>query len=292
MTATSSEAQAPAATNADPRLPILLAMAMFVLVVDTSIMNVSISAVVARPRHRRERHPVRDRARGAGLGRVHPHRQQDRRPVRTQARVHPGSARLRDRRPGDGPVPDRAADLHLLGGDRWPRRVAPAARHAVAHPRQLRGSRPEGDLRAGRRLGGDRGGRRAADRRVHHDVPVVSRRVPARGRRHRDRPGRQPARPRRAVYRAARDRPRRRAPVGPRDGRPGAGHPRLAGRRRGGRPAPGDRRDLARRASPGGWSAASARASRPSSIRVCSRPRCSGSGSRASCSRTSRSVAR
>ena len=47
MTATSSEAQAPAAANADPRLPILLAMAMFVLVVDTSIMNVSISAVVA-----------------------------------------------------------------------------------------------------------------------------------------------------------------------------------------------------------------------------------------------------
>ena len=33
--------------TADRRLPILLAMAMFVLVVDTSIMNVSISAVVA-----------------------------------------------------------------------------------------------------------------------------------------------------------------------------------------------------------------------------------------------------
>ena len=32
--------------EADPRLPILLAMAMFVLVVDTSLMNVSISAVV------------------------------------------------------------------------------------------------------------------------------------------------------------------------------------------------------------------------------------------------------
>ena len=37
--------QVPAA-NADRRLPILLAMAMFVLVVDTSVMNVSISAVV------------------------------------------------------------------------------------------------------------------------------------------------------------------------------------------------------------------------------------------------------
>ncbi len=39
-------AQVPAAT-ADRRLPLLLAMAMFVLVVDTSVMNVSISAVVA-----------------------------------------------------------------------------------------------------------------------------------------------------------------------------------------------------------------------------------------------------
>ena len=40
------ETAAPVVT-ADRRLPILLAMAMFVLVVDTSIMNVSISAVVA-----------------------------------------------------------------------------------------------------------------------------------------------------------------------------------------------------------------------------------------------------
>ena len=44
--------QAPATTASDPgtgdrRLPVLLAMAMFVLVVDTSIMNVSISAVIS-----------------------------------------------------------------------------------------------------------------------------------------------------------------------------------------------------------------------------------------------------
>ena len=36
----------PAGTKASPRLAILLAMAMFVLVVDTSLMNVSIAAVV------------------------------------------------------------------------------------------------------------------------------------------------------------------------------------------------------------------------------------------------------
>ena len=41
------DSQVPAAGSADKRLPVLLAMAMFVLVVDTSIMNVSISAVVA-----------------------------------------------------------------------------------------------------------------------------------------------------------------------------------------------------------------------------------------------------
>ncbi len=40
-------ATAPEQASADRRLPVLLAMAMFVLVVDTSIMNVSISAVVA-----------------------------------------------------------------------------------------------------------------------------------------------------------------------------------------------------------------------------------------------------
>ena len=46
MTAAASPS-APEAAAADKRLPLLLAMAMFVLVVDTSIMNVSISAVVA-----------------------------------------------------------------------------------------------------------------------------------------------------------------------------------------------------------------------------------------------------
>jgi EmrB/QacA subfamily drug resistance transporter len=45
MTAT-ADAGVPGETNGTPRLAILLAMAMFVLVVDTSLMNVSISAVV------------------------------------------------------------------------------------------------------------------------------------------------------------------------------------------------------------------------------------------------------
>ena len=41
-----ASAEIPEATKSNPRLAILLAMAMFVLVVDTSLMNVSISAVV------------------------------------------------------------------------------------------------------------------------------------------------------------------------------------------------------------------------------------------------------
>src|SRR4249920_3382507 len=47
MSSASSSETVAAAPSGDRRLPILLAMAMFVLVVDTSIMNVSISAVVA-----------------------------------------------------------------------------------------------------------------------------------------------------------------------------------------------------------------------------------------------------
>ena len=46
MDAVDTTAAVPAESGGDQRLAILLAMAMFVLVVDTSLMNVSISAVV------------------------------------------------------------------------------------------------------------------------------------------------------------------------------------------------------------------------------------------------------
>ena len=45
-TAVADEAGSPAAPAFNRRLAVLLSMAMFVLVVDTSLMNVSISAVV------------------------------------------------------------------------------------------------------------------------------------------------------------------------------------------------------------------------------------------------------
>ena len=58
-------------------------------------------------------------------------------------------------------------------------------------------------LRPGRGGGGDRRRGRAADRGLHHHLPVVAGRVPARGRRHRDRAVRHQTRPRRAVHRTA-----------------------------------------------------------------------------------------
>ena len=90
-------------------------------------------------------------------------------------------------------------------------------------------------LRPGRRRGRDRRRGRAAARRLHHHVPVVARRLPARGRRHRGRAVRHQARPRRAVHRAPGGRRRRRGPLGRGHGRHRAGHPGLAGGRRVGR---------------------------------------------------------
>ncbi len=169
------------------RLSLLLAAAMFVLVVDTSLMNVSIAAVVRGSRHDGELGPERDRARGAGLGRVHPDQQQGRRSLRTQAGVRAGSAGLRGRRAGDDARPEPDGDHHLLGDHRRPRRLAAAARDAVADPRQLRGSGAEEDLRARRCGGRDRRRGRAAPRRLRHHLPVLARRVPAGGRGHRGR---------------------------------------------------------------------------------------------------------
>ena len=123
-------------------------------------------------------------------------------------------------------------DHRLLGGDRRPRRVAAAAVDAVPDPRQLRGGGAEEGLRPGRGLGRDRRRGRAAARRLHHDLPVVARRVPARGRRHRRRAVRHQAGPRRALHRLAPRRPGRRGALGPRHGRRRPRDPRVAGGRR------------------------------------------------------------
>src|SRR5215207_6737842 len=107
------------------RLSLLLAAAMFVLVVDTSLMNVSISAVVKG---------------GPGLRCVHPDQQQARRPLRTQEGVRVGSAGVCDWRTGDDPRGEPGGDHHLLGDHRRPGRLAPPARHAIAHPWHFEGA--------------------------------------------------------------------------------------------------------------------------------------------------------
>ena len=236
------------ATGPQRLLAILLAMAMFVLVVDTSLMNVSISSVVRDLDTTVSGVQVRDRARGAGVRRVHPDRQQGRRSHRTQAGVRAGPARLRHRCVGDGARPEPDRDHHLLGDARWDRRVTAAARHAVPHPRQLRRRRAEEGLRPGRGGGRDRRRRRTAARRVHHHLPVVARRVRARGRHHRGRPVRHQTGPRRALHGAPGDRPGGRGPVRSGHGRHRAGNPGVAGGWRVGWCAPGDRCGRAGRA--------------------------------------------
>ena len=221
-------------------------MAMFVLVVDTSLMNVSISSVI------KDLHTTASSVQSA---------------IALEALVSAAFI-LIGSKIGDligrkrayvlgllgyaiGALsmvaraePDR--DHHLLGDHRRTRRVAAAARDAVADPRQLRGRRSEEGIRAGRRGGRDRRGGRTAARGLSHDVPVVAGRLCARGRGDRDRAVGHQARPRRALHGPASGRFGRRRAVRGGDGRDRARDPRMAGGRRIGRGADRDRGALAR----------------------------------------------
>ena len=199
MTAGDSESAAEEASG-NPRLAILLSMAMFVLVVDTSVMNVSIAAVVddLGTTVSGVQSAIAIEALvsaafiliGSKVGDL----------IGRKRAYVLGPACLRDRRLGDGTGPEPDSGDHLLGGGRWAGRVAVAARDAVADPRQLRRGGSEKGLRVGRGGGRDRRRSRAAARRLHHHVSVVADRVPARGRDHRDRPVQHQARPRRALH--------------------------------------------------------------------------------------------
>ena len=159
------------------RLGLLLAMAMFVLVVDTSLMNVSISAVV---------NDLGTTASGVQSA------------IALEALVSAAFI-LISSKIGDLIGRKRAYVLGLLGyavgalammfaqdlraiiifwavfGGLGASLLLPG--DAVAHPRQLRGRGPEARLRPGRRVGGHRGGGRPAHRRLHHDLPVVAGRL-------------------------------------------------------------------------------------------------------------------
>ena len=83
----------------------------------------------------------------------------------------------------------------------------------------FQGAGAEAGLCPGRSLGGGRRGDRTAARRVHHDLPLVAGRLPARARDHRDRVARFRAHQGRAVHGTSPGRRGRRGPVRPRHGR-------------------------------------------------------------------------
>ena len=206
--------------SGNPRLGIFLAAAMFVFVIDTSFMNVSISAVVQRPGYDGERGPVGGGDRVAGVGRVHPDQQQARRPLRPQARLR--------RRP---------ALLSARARSRWSSRRAwraiivfwavigglGASLYLPAMQSLIHGNF-EGKERAKvfalvGAAGRDRGRDRAADRRLRDDCLLVARGFPGGASDHRGRAGREQAYPGRAVYGGSIRRWCRRVPLGGRDGR-------------------------------------------------------------------------
>ena len=218
--------------TASPRLALLLAAAMFVLVVDTSLMNVSISAVV------KDLHTTASGVQSA---------------IALEALVSAAFILINSKM-GDLIGRKRAYVIgllayavgalamtaraepdcrhHLLGDHRRARRVPATTGDAVPHPRQLQGRGPEAGVRARRRIRCDRRRRRAAPRRVPHDLPVMACRLRARGRHHPRRAVPDPPRQGRALHRAAPDRLRRRGALGGRHGRRRPRHPRLAGGRR------------------------------------------------------------
>ena len=240
--------QLTAESSGDKLVAILLAMAMFVLVVDTSLMNVSISAVV---------HDLDTTASGVQSA------------IALEALVSAAFI-LIGSKIGDLFGRKRAyilgllgyaagalsmtlsqslrPDHHLLGDHRRPRCVAPAPGDAVPDPRQLPGTDAAAGLRAGRSRGGYRRCRGAAPRRLHHDLSLLARRLRrggliialvllGSGRVHDV-----PYTGSRGVDFVGAD------PLGRRDERRRAGDPRLAGRRRRGRRADRGRPRLARNA--------------------------------------------
>ena len=282
----------PGQGKGESRLAILLAMAMFVLVVDTSLMNVSISAVVE---------DLDTTVSGVQSA------------IALEALVSAAFI-LIGSKVGDLIGRKRAYVLGLLGYATGALAMALAqsltaviifwalvgglgaslllpAMQSLIHG-NFEGAAQKKAYATGRGRGRDRRRRRTAARRLHHHLPVLARRVPARGRDHRDRALGHEARARRALHGASAHRRRRGGPLGRGHGRHRAGHPGLAGGGRVRRRDHGDRRGrprgvrlLARAAHAPG----EADADRPGPVHD---RRSSGSESRGSCSSRSPSAAR
>ena len=239
-----TEAQEPVAAefgSGDRRLAILLAMAMFVLVVDTSLMNVSIAAVVE---------DLDTTVSGVQSA------------IALEALVSAAFI-LIGSKVGDLIGRKRAYVLGLVGyaigalamalsqsltavvifwaivGGLGASLLLPAMQSLIhgnfegaaqKKAYALVGAAAAIAAAVGPLLGG-----------LHHDVPVVAHRLPARGRDHHRRAHRGQAHPRRALHRVSPRRRRRRGAVRRGHGRHRAGHPGVAGGRRVRRPPPGGR---------------------------------------------------
>ena len=195
--------ETPAEGTASPLLPLLLAAAMFVLVVDTSLMNVSISAVVGdldtTVSNVQAAIALEALVSAAFIligSKVGDLIGRKRAFVLGLVAYAIGSARDDA---GAGPY----CDHRLLGDHRRSRSVAADAGDAVADPRELRGGGSDEDVRAGGRICRDRCRCRPLDRWFCDHVPFVACRLRARGRRDRGRVVPDQARPRRRLHRAA-----------------------------------------------------------------------------------------
>ena len=198
---TDPRADASAEASGDQRLALLLAMAMFVLVVDTSMMNVSISAVVD---------DLDTTVSGVQSA------------IALEALVSAAFILIGSKF-GDLVGRKRAYVLGLLGyaigavammlaqsltaivvfwaiiGGLGASLLLPAMQSLIHG--NFEGAAAAQGLRVGRRGRGDRRRGRTAARRVHHHVPVVARRVRARSSGHRDRAVGHQARARRSLHR-------------------------------------------------------------------------------------------
>ena len=236
----------PEAGTYNARLAMLLAAAMFVLVVDTSLMNVSISAVVA---------DLDTTVSGVQSA------------IALEALVSAAFI-LISSKVGDLIGRKRAYVLGLLAyaigalamtlaqsltaviifwailGGLGASLLLPAMQSLIHG--NFDGSRPEEGLRPGRGLGRHRRRGRAVARRFRHDVPVVAGRLLPRGGGHRGGARQHQAGPRRALHRTSADRRGRRSAVGRGHGRRRPRHPGLAGGRRSGGGAHRARRRRAR----------------------------------------------
>ena len=195
---------------------VTLAAAQFVMILDSSVMNVSIATVAKDLDTTVTGHPDRDHAVHARHGVADDHRRQDGRDPRSQEGLHDRMRDLRVRIVHDRDLPEpRGADVRLVV-PRGCRRRAGDAGDRRAGGVELREGRTTACLRHRDRGRRHRGRAGSAHRRVVHHLLVVALRVRGRGARDRRGAAAQPAHGRHAEGGGRTSRPRRHRALGAR----------------------------------------------------------------------------